>query len=152
MHKIKSKNLFLFNQWFLVACYVTLHPAFSGHWSICWSVGPSVRRSVALSYFTFLRFLPSLGSLSLPKWLNDLKYGPCPPARDLGSHVSGLVFFNLMPFLNTETRKVAFGNFFEKFSNGHGWFSIVQAFGLAKVCKTNYYFFCHSYGAWLEVI
>ena len=28
-----------------------------------------------------------------PKWSSDLKYGPCPPARDLGSRVSGSVFF-----------------------------------------------------------
>ena len=48
-------------------------------------VGPSVRPSL----FTF--FLRSLVSLLLPKWSNDLKYGPCPTARDLGSRVSGLV-------------------------------------------------------------
>lgn len=30
-------------------------------------------------------------SLLLPKWSSDLKYGPCPPARDFGSRVSGLV-------------------------------------------------------------
>ena len=28
----------------------------------------------------------------LPKWSSDLKYGQCPPARDWGSPVSGLVF------------------------------------------------------------
>ena len=28
----------------------------------------------------------------LPKWSGDFKYGPCPPARDFGSRVSGLVF------------------------------------------------------------
>ena len=33
-------------------------------------------------------------SLLLPKWSGDLKYGPCPPARDLGSRVSGLVCNN----------------------------------------------------------
>ena len=27
----------------------------------------------------------------MPKWFSDLKYGPCPPARDFGSRVSGLV-------------------------------------------------------------
>ena len=27
----------------------------------------------------------SLASLLLPKWSSDLKYGPCPPAGDLGS-------------------------------------------------------------------
>ena len=30
-------------------------------------------------------------SLLLPKWSSDLKYGPCSPARDFGSRVSGLV-------------------------------------------------------------
>ena len=29
--------------------------------------------------------------LLLPKWSNELKYGPCPPARDFGSRVSSLV-------------------------------------------------------------
>ena len=33
-------------------------------------------------------------SLLLPKWSGDLKYGPCPPARDFGSRVSGLVFLH----------------------------------------------------------
>ena len=31
----------------------------------------------------------------LPKWSGDLKYGPCPPARDFGSRVSRLVFDHL---------------------------------------------------------
>ena len=44
---------------FLVACWATLHPAFSFR--------PSV-------------FLRSLASLLLPKCSIDLKYGPCPPA------------------------------------------------------------------------
>ena len=52
------------------------------------SVRRSVRPSVPLYFFWFLR---SLASLLLPKWSSDLKYGPCPPARDRGSHVSGLV-------------------------------------------------------------
>ena len=33
----------------------------------------------------------ALCALLLPKWSGDLKYGPCPPARDFGSRVSGLV-------------------------------------------------------------
>ena len=33
----------------------------------------------------------SLTSLLLPKWSGDLKYDPCPPARDFGKSVSGLV-------------------------------------------------------------
>ena len=50
-------------------------------------VGPLVRRS----HFTFLVFLRSLASPLLPKWSSDLKYSPCPPARDWGSRVSDLV-------------------------------------------------------------
>ena len=39
----------------------------------------------------------------LPKCSGDLKYGPCPPARDWGSRVSGLVLFffrvaNIFPY------------------------------------------------------
>ena len=67
---------------FLVACYATLHPALSVRWS------------VRLSHFTFLFFLRSLASLLLPKWWSDLKYSSCPPARDWGSRVSGLVLTN----------------------------------------------------------
>ena len=73
---------------FLVACYATLHPALS--------VRPSVGPSVRPSHFTFFGFLRFLASLLLPKWWSDLNYGPCPPARDWGSRVSGLVF-NRMP-------------------------------------------------------
>ena len=51
------------------------------------SVRPTVRPSVTLNFFCFLR---SLASLLLPKWSSDLKYGPCPAARDWGSRVSGL--------------------------------------------------------------
>ena len=32
-----------------------------------------------------------VGCLLLPKWSSDLKYGSCPPARDLGSCVFSLV-------------------------------------------------------------
>ena len=59
---------------------------------LCWSVGPSVGPLVGLSPFTFFVFLRSLASLLLPKWCIDLNYGPCPPARDWGSRVSGLVW------------------------------------------------------------
>ena len=31
-----------------------------------------------------------------PKWSSDLNYGPCPPARDFGSHVSGLVLSQIL--------------------------------------------------------
>ena len=55
-------------------------------------VGPSVSPSVHPSHFTFSAFFSFLALLLLPKCSGDLKYGPCPPARDWGSRVSGLVF------------------------------------------------------------
>ena len=64
---------------FLVACMWLYKP-------LC----PSVGRLVTLNFF--YDFI-SLTSLLLPKWSCDLKYGPCPPAREFGSHVSGLVLF-----------------------------------------------------------
>ena len=51
--------------------------------------GPSVRPS----HFTFYGFSRHLDSLLLPKWWSDLNYGPCPPTRDWGSRVSGLVLW-----------------------------------------------------------
>ena len=51
-------------------------------------VGRSVGRSVTL-YFCYDFYFWT--SPLLPKWSSDLKYGPCPPARDFGSRVSGLV-------------------------------------------------------------
>ena len=57
--------------------HATLHPALS--------VGRSVGH--ILLFYEFY----SLTLLLLPKWSVDLKYGPCPPARDWGSRVSGLV-------------------------------------------------------------
>ena len=59
--------------------HATLQPALS----VGWSVGRS--------HFTFFYDFISLTSLLLPKWSGDLKYGPCPPTRDFGSRVSGLV-------------------------------------------------------------
>ena len=47
-----------------------------------------VGRSVMFDFF--YDFI-SLTSLLLPKWSIDLKHGPCPPARDFGSCVSGLL-------------------------------------------------------------
>ena len=54
------------------------------------SVSLSVGWSVTFHFFYEFYFLTSL---LLPKWSRDLKYGPCPPARDWGSRVSGLVCF-----------------------------------------------------------
>ena len=52
--------------------------------SVCLSVQPS--------HFTFFGFVRSLASLLLPEWSSDLKYSPCPPARDWGIRVSGPVY------------------------------------------------------------
>ena len=73
-----SAILYLFSR-----VHATLHPALS--------VRRSVGRSVGWSHFTFFYVFYSLTSLLLPKWSSDLKYGPCPPTRDWGSRVSGLV-------------------------------------------------------------
>ena len=62
--------------------HATQHPALS--------VSRSVGLSVTLYLFYDFYFWTSL---LLPKWSSDLKYGPCLPARDWGSRVSGLVFF-----------------------------------------------------------
>ena len=56
--------------------HTTLHPALS------------VGRLVTLYFFYDFYFWTLLLQ---PKWSNDLKYGPCPPARDFGSRVSDLV-------------------------------------------------------------
>jgi len=64
--------------------HAPLQPALSVGWSVGWLVGRSV------TFYFFLRFY-SLTSQLLPKWSSDLKCGPCPPARDFGSRVSGLV-------------------------------------------------------------
>ena len=79
---------------FLVACTRLYTP-----------LSPSVGRLVTLYFFYDFYFWTSL----LPaKWPSDLKYGPCPPSRDFGSHVSGLV-------LNQEvTRQKTFAFFAEK--------------------------------------
>ena len=58
-------------------------------------VGQSVGRLVTLYFFYDFYFWTSL---LLPKWSCDLKYGPCLPARDFGSRVSGL----FVPFVCLE--------------------------------------------------
>ena len=54
-------------------------------------VSLSVRRSVGPSHFTVSALMEFLALLLLPKCSHDLNNGPCPPARDWGSRVSGLV-------------------------------------------------------------
>ena len=69
-------------------------------------VGPSVRRSVGPSHFTFSAFMGFLAIPLLPKYSTDLKYGPCPPARDWGSRVSGLVILPLLGPLKAGITKI----------------------------------------------
>ena len=52
------------------------------------SIRPLVGPLVTLYFFYDFYFF---SSLLLPKWCIDLNNGPCPPARDCGSRVSGLV-------------------------------------------------------------
>ena len=49
-------------------------------------VGPSLHSPVNPSVW-------SMTSLLLTKWSSDLKYSPCPPARNWGSRVSSLVLY-----------------------------------------------------------
>ena len=56
------------------------------------SIHPSVGCLVSRSRRTLFYDLISLTTLQLLKWSSDLKYGPCPLARDFGSRVSGLVY------------------------------------------------------------
>ena len=72
---------------FLVACNATPHPTRSVGWWVGRLVSWS-RRHI-LHFFKFLR---SLSSLLMPQRFSDLKYNPCPPARDWGTRVSGLVY------------------------------------------------------------
>ena len=63
------------------------------HTPLCWSVGWSVGRSVG-PLFTFSVFLSFLSIQLLPRRQSDLlQHCSCPPARDQGSRVSGLVHF-----------------------------------------------------------
>ena len=65
--------------------HATLQPALS----VGRSVGRLVGHTLLFYHFIFLTLL------LLPKWSGDLKYGPCPPTRDFGSHVSGLVHLEM---------------------------------------------------------
>ena len=68
---------------FLVPCTRLCNP-------LCLPVGWLVGWLVTF-YFFFNDFI-FLTPLLLLKWSCDLKYGPCPPARNFGSQISGLVF------------------------------------------------------------
>ena len=84
----------LFSFFFLVACYANLWPAMS--------VGRSVCRSVALSFFGVFGCL--LQYCSCPNaWVSMFHHCPCPPARDFGSRVSGLVFIHSTIFLSSSS-------------------------------------------------
>ena len=72
-------SLFLSSFSFFSRVHATLQLALSD----CPSVRPS--------NFTFSALLGVLALLLLPKCSTDLTYGPCSPARDWGSRVSGLV-------------------------------------------------------------
>ena len=68
---------------------------------LCWSVYQFVRQSVSLSVCSLVNpshfissiffFLQLFASVLFPKCSSDLKYGPCSPACNFGSHLSGLV-------------------------------------------------------------
>ena len=87
--------------------HATLHPALSVGLSVCLSVGWSVTFYFFYQFYFFYDFY-FWTSLLLPKWSSDLKYGPCPPARDFGSRVSGLV----LPAKNGSPRWYKGGNGF----------------------------------------
>ena len=55
------------------------------------SIHPSVGCLVSRSRRTLFYDLISLTTLQLPKWSSDLKYGPCLPAYNVGSHVAGRI-------------------------------------------------------------
>ena len=63
------------------------------------SIRRSIRRSVTLYFSALMGFL---ALLLLPKCSTDLEYGPCPPARDWGSRVSGLIFITGQSFIQSE--------------------------------------------------
>ena len=71
------------------SCSETFHATLS----IGWLVGQS--------RFKLFYDLIFLTPILMPKLSNDLKYGPCPPARDFGSRVSGLVPLGRILFQRT---------------------------------------------------
>ena len=67
---------------------------------VCLSVGRFVGRSVPVSFFQHLWAVFAL--LLLPNHLNNLFYNcPCPPARDFGSRVYGLVLSSMILFFTS---------------------------------------------------
>ena len=81
-------SLSSFTIFFFLSLFSRVHATQQPALSVGRLVGLLVGWSVTLYFFyVFI----SLTTLLLPKWSGDLKYGPCPPARDWGSSVSGLV-------------------------------------------------------------
>ena len=119
---IESRSSQSFKTIFLMvffASYSTLHPALS--------IGSTVRPSIG-PHFTFSAFLSVLSSLLLSKCPSDLlQHHPCPPARNYGCRVSGLVFsfWQRISGLN--------------FSFLHQGFFFWNPF---ELCFSNFYFMC----------
>ena len=80
---LPALSFFFLSSFFLVACTWLYTP-------LC----PSVWHTL-LFFYDFYFWT----SLLLPKWSSDLKYGPYPPARNVGSRVYGLVLYNFYTFL-----------------------------------------------------
>ena len=74
--KINHQKFLIFS-----CVHATLHLALSVGWFVT-------------LYFFFYDFYFWTSLLWLI-WSSDFKYGPCPPARDFGSRVSGLVYFKI---------------------------------------------------------
>ena len=65
--------------------------------SVGWSVGQSVGHTLLFFYSLTVRLLS--------KWSGELKHGPCPPTRDWGSRVTGLVIVVDAPLIVWEQSK-----------------------------------------------
>ena len=109
-YPLPSRTQLLFR--FLVADTRLYKPLFCP--SVGWSVGRSVGRLVGWSVgwsvgplFTFLAFLSFLSLRLLPRCPSDLlQHYSCPPTRDLGSRVFGLVL-NISNFASQFSRLIS---------------------------------------------
>ena len=63
--------------------------------SVCWSAGLLAGKTLLFNVFLQYRSCPNA-------WLAFFYHCPCPPARDFGSRVYGLVFFNFDVALNVD--------------------------------------------------